>query len=328
MIIFLVALSGIFSGLTLGLLSLDKSELERKITLGDKNAKKVYAVRKNGNLLLCTLLLGNVAVNSSLAIFLGDLASGVMAGLISTGLIVIFGEILPQAFFARHALSLGAKMVPLVRLFLFVLFPVCYPLAKILDKMLGEEMPTVYSKNELMKIVEEHEASSHSDLDADEERIVIGALSFSGKTVKDILTPRTVVYALEEGELLNKTLLNEIKNGSFTRIPVYKESIDNPLGILFAKDLIGISKNTKVKSVYKKNASFDVTEDMRLDELLNAFLQEKKHLAFVRDAYEGLSGVVTLEDVLEEILKQEIVDEDDRVIDLQKKAKRMRKKEN
>jgi len=321
MIVFLVGLSGIFSGLTLGLLSLDKNELERKIALGNKKAKKVYAVRKNGNLLLCTLLLGNVAVNSSLAIFLGNLASGIIAGLVSTGLIVIFGEILPQAFFARHALSLGARMVPLVKIFLVLLFPLCYPLSKMLDMMLGEEMPTVYSKKELMKIVEEHEDSQHSDLDEDEERIVIGALSFSSKTVKDILTPRTVVYALDEEQILNKKLLEEIKTGSFTRIPVFKESIDNPLGILFAKDLIGINKNTKVKSVYKKNASFDVTEDLRLDSLLNLFLQEKKHLAFVRDEYDGLSGVVSLEDILEEILKQEIVDEDDRDIDLQKKAK-------
>ena len=79
--IILVALSGLFSGLTLGLLGLNKTELERKIKLGDKRAKKVYKVRKNGNLLLCTLLMGNVAVNSALAIFLGSIASGVLATL-------------------------------------------------------------------------------------------------------------------------------------------------------------------------------------------------------------------------------------------------------
>ena len=90
-IILLLSLSAIFSGLTLGLFSLNVSELKRKIRLGDKKAEKVYKVRKNGNLLLCTLLIGNVAVNSTMAIFLGSIATGVVAGLISTGLILVFG---------------------------------------------------------------------------------------------------------------------------------------------------------------------------------------------------------------------------------------------
>ena len=150
-VIILVLLSGLFSGLTLGLLSLDKNELKRKISLGNKQAKKVYTVRKKGNLLLCTLLLGNVAVNSTLAIFLGNIASGVIAGLIATGLIVIFGEIIPQATFARYALAVGARTAWLVKIFIIILFPICWPIAWVLDKTLGEEMPTVYSKKELMK---------------------------------------------------------------------------------------------------------------------------------------------------------------------------------
>ena len=175
-VVILVLFSGLFSGLTLGLLSLNKNELERKISLGDKNAKKVYAVRKRGNLLLCTLLLGNVAVNSTLAIFLGDIASGFMAGILATGLIVIFGEIIPQATFSRYALAVGAKTAWLVKIFMVILSPICYPTSWILDKALGEEMTSIYSKKELMKIVEEHESSTESSLDADEERIIKGAL--------------------------------------------------------------------------------------------------------------------------------------------------------
>ena len=113
---FLVLLSGAFSGLTLGFFSLNLTSLERKMKLGDKRAKKVYPIRKNGNLLLCTLLLGNVAVNSTMAIFLGTIASGVIAGIVSTALIVIFGEIIPQAVFSRFALTLGANTVWLVRI--------------------------------------------------------------------------------------------------------------------------------------------------------------------------------------------------------------------
>lgn len=124
-VILLIILSALFSGLTLSLLSLDKGDLKRKASLGNKDAKKVYAVRKSGNLLLCTLLMGNVAVNSTVAIFLGNIASGVVAGLIATGLIVIFGEIIPQAAFSRHALKVGAHTAWLVRIFIVIFFPVC-----------------------------------------------------------------------------------------------------------------------------------------------------------------------------------------------------------
>jgi metal transporter CNNM len=135
-IIFLVLLSGCFSGLTLGFFSLNLTGLERKIKLGNKDAKKVYPVRKNGNLLLCTLLLGNVAVNSAMAIFLGNIATGLVAGLVSTGLIVIFGEIIPQAVFSRHALKLGASSVWLVKIFIFLLYPFAGPMAWLLNRCL------------------------------------------------------------------------------------------------------------------------------------------------------------------------------------------------
>jgi len=326
-VIVLVLLSGLFSGLTLGLLSLDKNELKRKISLGNKEAKKVYAVRKKGNLLLCTLLLGNVAVNSTLAIFLGNIASGVIAGFMATGLIVIFGEIIPQATFARYALIVGAKTAWLVRIFIIIMYPVVWPIAWLLDKFLGEEMPSVYSKKELMKIVEEHEDSKESEIDSDEERIIKGALSFSDKAVEDVMTPRTVVYALSLDANLDGNLLNKIKREGFARILVYEETIDDVVGILYARDLINIKLNTKIKSVYKKENILLVKKEEKLDALLNIFIKSKVHLAFVKDEYHGLEGVISLEDVLEEILNREIVDETDKAVDLQKLA-REKNKEN
>ena len=317
----LVLLSGLFSGLTLGLLSLDKNELERKISLGNKEAKKVYDVRKRGNLLLSTLLLGNVAVNSTLAIFLGNIASGLMAGLVATGLILIFGEIIPQATFARHALKLTAKMAWLVKIFILIMLPITWPIAWALDKALGDEMPSIYSKKELIKIVQEHEDSKESDIDFDEERIIKGALSFSEKTVEDVMTPRTVVYALALDANLDGNLLNKIKREGFTRIPVYKETIDDVVGILYTKDLINIKLNIKIKDVYKKQNILFVKKEEKLDVLLNMFIKSKVHLAFVKDEYHGLEGVIALEDVIEEILNQEIVDETDKAPDLQKLAR-------
>lgn len=320
-VICLVLLSGLFSGLTLGLLSLDKNELKRKISLGNEYAKKVYPVRKRGNFLLATLLLGNVAVNSALAIFLGDIASGFTAGLIATGLIVVFGEIIPQATFSRYALLVGAKTAWIVKIFMVVLSPICWPIGWILDKSLGEEMPTVYSKKELMKIIEEHEDSKASDLDADEERIVKGALSFGDHTVEQVMTPRTVIYALDINTKLDDDTLTNIKKEGFTRVPVYDGSIDNIKGVLYVKDLINLKNSSTLAAMYKKEKMLKVDKEMKLDKMLNTFISSKNHIAFVHDEYGGLEGVVTLEDVVEEILKIEIVDETDTVPDMQKKAR-------
>jgi metal transporter CNNM len=313
-------MSGLFSGLTLGLLGLDKNELKRKISLGNKQAEKVYSVRRRGNLLLCTLLLGNVAVNSTLAIFLGNIASGVMAGLIATGLIVVFGEILPQATFSRYALQVGAKTAWLVKIFIVILLPVCWPIAWVLDKVLGEEMATIYSKKELMKIIEEHKGSKDSDVGVEEEKIIKGALSYANKNAEQIMTPRTVVYMLQNNVILDKAKLENIKKEGFTRIPVYGKSKDNIVGILYSHDLINIKPGTNIKSLINKEKPLMVLRDARLNQLLDIFIKSKVHLAFVQNKYKGIDGVVTLEDVLEEIIRQEIVDETDKVTDMQKKA--------
>lgn len=320
-IICLLALSAMFSGLTLGLLSLNLTDLERKIKLGDKNAIKVYPIRKKGNLLLCTLLLGNVAVNSALSIFLGALVSGVAAGAIATGLIVVFGEIAPQAACSRHALKVGAKTVPLVKIFIFIFYPASYPLAKALDKLLGSELPTVWSRHELKEIIKYHEDSPQSTLDSDEERIILGALSFSEKTAADVMTPRTVVFALDEETVIDKKTIFAIKRQGFTRIPVYGGQMDNITGVLYADDLIGAEPDVKVKDICRKNNKVAVLENEKLDSLFNKLIKSRVHIAFVYDEHGLFSGVVTLEDIIEEIMRVEIVDEGDRVVDLRAEAK-------
>lgn len=318
-IIILVLFSALFSGLTLGLMGLDTFELQRKMNLGNKNAAKVYPIRKKGNELLTALLLGNTAINSVLAIFLGSIASGFVAGILSTVLIFLFGEIIPQSIISRHALTFGAKSAPIVKILLFILYPITKPIAYMLDKMLGKEFPNMYSKVELQKIIQEHEDSDLSDIDDTEEKIVIGALSFSEKKAEEIMTPRTVVYMLDQEKQITSELINDIREQNFSRIPIYKDRRDNIVGILYAKDLLGISEG-KISGIMNKDF-IEVSENKKLDEVINEFLNKKQHIAIIRDEFNGFSGILTLEDVLEEVIGHEIMDETDDYVDLREYAK-------
>lgn len=321
-VIFLVLLSGIFSGLTLGFFSLNKDHLERKAELKDKDAIKVFKIRKDGNLLLCTLLIGNVAVNSTLSIYLGSITSGFAAGLIAVSLIVIFGEIIPQAVFSRYALETGSRLAWLVRLFIFIFYPICKPLALALDKILGEEIPTIYSKKELVKLIEDHEDLKESEIDADEERIIKGALSFSNKNVRDIMTPRIAVAVMSDSQKLDEKMIRKISRMGHSRIPVYKKDESNIVGILYVKDLIvNTFKNKTAGEIARKNVIF-VDDKKPLDDLLNAFKKTKNHLFVVLNEFNEIAGIVTIEDVLEEILGVEIVDEYDKHEDMRKVARK------
>lgn len=323
--VFLVLLSGLFSGLTLGLLGLDATDLERKKKLGDKRAKKIHPIRRDGNLLLCTLLLGNVAVNTALAIFLGSIASGVIAGVIATGLIVIFGEIIPQATVSRYALDVGARTIWIVYVFRFIFYPVAKPIAFVLDKSLGAELPTIWNRRELEMIIQTHEDSPHSSIDQDEERIMLGALHFSHKEANDIMTPRKMVYAIGAEEKLTKKKIREIKNKGFTRIPVYQNSLENITGVLYSKDLLGLIDHTKTaQKLARTKTLLQIQEYVKLDELLNTFLSQNKkvHMALVFNEFKTFVGLVTLEDVVEEIIGREIVDETDSVVNLRKEARK------
>lgn len=317
-IVGLIALSGLFSGLTLGLMSLPTADIKRKADLGDQYAKKIYPVRKDGNLLLCTLLVGNVLVNSVLSIFLGNMMTGIFAVAISTGLIFIFGEILPQAYCSRFPLKVGAKSVFLVKMFTFVLYPICWPIARGLDFLLGREMTTPFTKQELSAIIDEHEKNPDSNVDADEKMIMKGALEFSDKEVEQIMTPKKVVYMLEEGQEITPELLKEIKGRGHTRIPVYKQFKDNISNMLLVKDLIYTDKKT-VGEVGRRKI-IKVSVDTKLDMLFNTLIANRIHMAIVVDHYETVVGVVTMEDIVEEIIKKEVVDETDQHEDMRKQA--------
>ena len=159
-IVTLICLSGCFSGLNLGVLGLDKKDLEmmcegpydnKEDELMGRYARRLLPLRRNGNLLLCAILLGNVMVNSLLSILMADIAGGAIALISSTGLIVVFGEIVPQAICSRHGVKAGAYLSFLLWITIIVTFIIAYPIAAILDRVLGEEVGTVMTKSKMRK---------------------------------------------------------------------------------------------------------------------------------------------------------------------------------
>mmetsp|Transcript_18208 Transcript_18208/g.42588 ORF Transcript_18208/g.42588 Transcript_18208/m.42588 type:complete len:638 (+) Transcript_18208:121-2034(+) len=331
----LVALSGLFSGLTLGLMGLDQLGLQAIENGGPpelaKCAKKIAPVRKNGNLLLCTLLLGNVAVNSALSILTAEIASGLIGFLVSTVLIVLFGEILPQAICSRYALQVGARTVEIVKVLICLFFIVTKPLSLMLDKMLGRDIGVIYTSTELvemMKLQIEHGAMD-KETGETAKQVVEGALSFRNKLVRDIMIPLEDVYMLSKETRLGYAAMRQIFESGFSRVPVYGEDKHDYRGMLNTKDLMLADPEDEMRlddfiGIFdRKVAQFRL--DTKLVDALDAFKKGKTHMALVREPNVEDSvnprvetlGLITLEDVMEEILQEEIVDETDVWVDVE-----------
>lgn len=223
-------------------MGLDLSGLEIVMNSDDernaKCARQIYPIRKTGNLLLCTLLLGNVAVNALLSILLADKAGGLIGFFASTFVIVIFGEILPQALCNRYALQIGSKCVPVVRVIMVILYPISKPIAFILDKCLGKELATTYSTTEMKKLLEIHVKEGRFD---EETGVAMaGALNYKDIEVQDVMTPIEHTFMLSVDDKLSFNTIAKIFKTGYSRIPVYEISHNNIIGLLFVKDLIFI----------------------------------------------------------------------------------------
>jgi metal transporter CNNM len=308
----LIGISAVCSGLNLALMSLDPNDLKRKAATGDKRAAKILPYRKNSHLALSSILIGNVAVISTTSLVLESKISGLIAGLLSTLLIVIFGEIIPQAFLVHHALSGTYKLLPLLKVIMFITYPLAKPLQLILDKVLKERDADLHSRGELGLIIGEHFGRDESELDEGEVEIIRGALKLSEKRVKDIMTPMNGVYSLRIDDTIDAEKIDEIKAENWSRIPVFSKDMTQCFGILLMKDLVDIDfDETPVPvSQLKLHRTKQVGSMTALDTMMHKFIAGHTHLIPVeRDG--KLIGVVSIEDLLEEIIGQEIEDESD-----------------
>ena len=210
----LVLFSAICSGLNIGIVSLDEGDLRRKAKLNNTAAKRVLPFRKNLHLSLAAILIANVASISGTSLLLNNRFNGLIAEIASTLLIVIFGEVLPQAFFARYALSFCSTLTPLLRTMITVTYPVAKPLQLLLDKLFGYEIPHLQSRHELGLLIAEHAKAADSELDEDEVEIMRGALQLSEKRVRDIMTDLRKVYWLTPGTKVTAAKIDEIKEAA------------------------------------------------------------------------------------------------------------------
>lgn len=306
----LVSFSGLFSGLTIGILSLSVEDLKIESDMGNRYAKAILPIRKRGNLVLSTLLLSNVVVNSVLSIFLSEMSSGVVGAILSIILITVFGEILPQALAIRHGLRLAYFALPILRVAVAVFYPVSMPISMLLDRLVGDALPSIRSKRKLSKVLEYIE--DQGIIDSDEERILLGGVSFSDKRVSDVMTPIDEAFMLPDTAILSDGLLHDIYASGYSRIPIYHEDRYDIVGILYAKKLAIV--NPEDGTVISEVMSTDVPKilsNANLDGVFNKFRLKKKHLFIVYHADSDAVGVVTLEDILEKILGAHIEDETD-----------------
>lgn len=329
LIVILLMLASLFSGLNLGLMALDRTELRIIANTGTekerKYARAIMPVRAHGNYLLCTILLSNVAVNSTFTVILDDLTSGLVAVIGSTLAIVFIAEITPQAICARHGLLIGAKSIWIMKIVMGICAPLAWPTSKLLDYFLGEEIGTHYNRERLKELVK---VTNHvNDLDKEEVNIISGALDLRKKTVKDVMTKLKDCFMLPMNSVLDFETMTEIVKSGYSRIPVYEGTRGNIVTMLFIKDLAFVDPddNTPLRTLcqYYQNPCNFVFEDVTLDVMLKQFKEgHKGHMAFVQRIEEGdgdpiyeTVGLVTLEDVIEEMIQAEIVDESDVISD-------------
>ena len=234
-----------------------------------------------------------------------------------------------QAICSRHGLAVGAKTIIITKFFMLLTSPLSWPISKLLDLMLGKELGTVYNRARLIELLRVTQAET--DLNKDEVNILTGALVLQEKKIEDIMTPLGDCYMLALQAVLDFDTISEIKDKGYSRIPVYDDDESNVVHILLAKDLLFIDPDDKKPLAevcgFYKTPFIMAEKDRPLNKMLDEFKTgEKGHLAIVKgDEDQGAIGLVTLEDIIEEIIQAEIIDETDIVMDNKTKRKRKKK---
>ncbi|RYO74309.1 hypothetical protein DL766_002202 [Monosporascus sp. MC13-8B] len=331
----LVLSGGAFAGLTIALMgqdeiylqviSLDPEEPQRK------NAKRVHDLLNKGkHWVLVTLLLSNVIVNETLPVVLDRCFGGGVAAVVgSTVLIVIFGEVLPQSICVRYGLQIGGYMSQPVLFLMYLMAPVAWPTAKLLDWLLGEDHGTIYKKSGLKTLVTLHKSLGAVDerLNQDEVTIISAVLDLKRKPVEEVMTPMDDVFVMSEDTVLDEKTIDQILDAGYSRIPIHQTgNPTNFVGMLLVKILITYDPEDakRVRDFALATLPETRPETSCLD-IINFFQEGKSHMVLISEFPgddHGALGVVTLEDVIEELIGEEIIDESDVYVDVHKAIRR------
>ena len=319
-LVILLMASALISGAEVALFSLTQKDIDEAKKTKSKSFEIIIDLLTQPKKLLASILVANNFINIAIVILFASLGDSLFEGLDSelnlsgfkidlvffievvliTFLILFIGEILPKVYANRNNLKFSKFMAYPLKVLDIIISPISIPMQRItlgIHKKLGKQKSTL----NVGYLSQALELASNEDTTKEEQKILQGIVSFGNTDTKQVMRPRIDIFALDESAKYSEIISEIIKNG-YSRIPVYKDSIDSVTGILYVKDLLPHLKKKKFDWTTLLRTPFFVPENKKLDDLMVEFQEKKIHLAVVVDEYGGTSGVVSLEDVIEEIV--------------------------
>jgi len=322
-IILLICMSAYFSATETAFSSMNRIRLKTRADDGDKRAAMVLAMSEDYDRLLSTILIGNNIVNitaTTLAAVLftklvGQEYGPTVSTIVLTVAVLVFGEVTPKSIAKEQPEKFAMAAAPLLRVLLVVLLPLNFLFSlwkKLLNRIFHTKDDQGITEEELITMVEE--AEEEGGLDEHESELIRSAIEFGDLEVGDILTPRVDVYAVPRTATMEEVAAAFTESG-YSRLPVYQDSIDDIVGVIHEKDFYAARFRGQTSLEGFIGAVHFTTLTTPLDELLRTLQLEKGHMAVVVDEYGGTEGIVTMEDIIEELVG-EIWDEHDEVVEL------------
>lgn len=329
-----VIVSLLLAALTLVAVSLQKTythipikELKRRAQRGDSFALMLYRASAYGMSLQILLW---ILIGLCSAAFFVTLSRAVPVGLALVGsisLVWLGFAWLPNSQVNRTNAWLAAQITPTVAWALRYAHPVLDRITQAIERYRPISFHTgLYQKEDLLDLIEKQQVQADNRITEEELRITAHALTFGDKLIRDVMTPRRMIKSVAVTDVIGPFLMTELHDSGHSRFPVYKDKPDNIVGMLYLKDVVEAKAGGQVEDVMKKEVYY-VHEEQNLYHALQAFLKTRHHLFLVINRFEELVGVISIEDVLEQILGKQIIDEFDQYHDLRAVAQLQAKEE-
>lgn len=328
MLVFMLFIVMISAAVARGFAVLNRYEIRRRAQNGDVTAKLVYPFFESKYELILLAVEVNILALTASIVLISDAANGFLGFIGSVVLVFGAGEIAPSLFLRQRVPLIVAKLSPLLHKLIGLTRPVNAHLAKVMARWAEHGWNMLYSRDQLLKMLEGFRPGRDGDLSANEVLMMRNVLSYNKKQVREVMTPRRMVVSLAADDAVGPQLLSSLYASGHSRFPVTAKTGDFQfIGTLFIRDLIKHKSAGTVKSVMHEDV-FYIHEEQTLDFAMRAFLKSRHHLYIVVNNFEEFVGVLSLEDVLEEIIGKEIVDEFDKHGDLRAVAKSLAEKES